>query len=233
MARFMREIREAFPGEEIVHNQRYHFGGGLSRGVPRSEHVRAAIQQADLIEVEGGYADPGLVPGNSRFGWDTLRSWIPYIHAQGRGIVQDQWNGPPEYALATYLMDATGRDFIGHGYRRRPTTWWREGWELDLGSARGGAFADQGVIRRDFERGTILVRKPGSATAPVAIGDGYERLDGTPVGTLVTVAERDGLVLRRVSRDRPRALLPAPRSIRSRRARRSRPPGGAPPRRAR
>ena len=210
MARFMREIREAFPGEEIVHNQRYSQAGGLSGGVPRSEHVRAAIEHADLIEVEGSYNDSGLLPGRGRFGWETLRSWIGYIHSRGKGVVHDQGAPKPEYALATYLMDSTGRDLIGHAYRRVPGDWWREGWELDLGSARGPAFADQGVVRRDFERGTVLVRRPGSPSGPVALDGRYELLDGTPAGGLVRVAEDDGLVLRTGPADPEAPLVTLP-----------------------
>ena len=210
MARFMRDIREAFPGKEIVHNQRYLQAGGLSGGMPVSEHVRSAIEQADLIEVEGSYNDGGLVPGGGRFGWDTLRSWIGYIHARGKGVVHDQGAPKPEYALATYLMDATGRDYIGHVYRRVPGDWWTEGWELDLGSARGPAFADQGVVRRDFENGLVLVRKPGSAPGPVALEGQHQRLDGTPAGSVVSVPPAGGLVLRTASADGDPAFVRFP-----------------------
>ena len=210
MARFMREIREAFPGEEIVHNQRYFQAGGLSEGVPRSSHVRAAIEDADLIEVEGSYTDAGLVPGDGRFGWDTLRSWIRYIHSRGKGVIHDQGTARPEYALATYLMDSTGRDLIGHTYRRLPSNWWSEGWELDLGDARGPPVADRGVIRRNFERGVVLVRRPGSVSAPIALGGRYEHLDGTPAAGVVTVPGGGGLVLRVSSGTRAPAIVRFP-----------------------
>jgi hypothetical protein len=196
MARFMREIREAFPGEEIVHNQRYFQGGGMAGGRPVSPYVRAALEQADLIEVEGSYTDAGLIPGQGRFGWDTLRSWISYIHSRGRGVVHDQGTANPEYALATYLMDSTGRDLIGHSYRRLPSNWWSEGWDLDLGSAKGPALDDQGVLRREFERGVVLVRRPGLPPGRVALGGGYLRLDGTRAGAVVTVPAGGGVVLR-------------------------------------
>ena len=210
MARFMREIRAAFPETEIVHNQRYSQAGGLTGGVPTSEHVRDAIDQADLIEVEGSYADSGLVPGRGRFGWDTLRSWIAYIHARGKGVVHDHGIAKPEYSLATYLMDATGRDFIGHAYRRVPSNWWREGWELDLGTGRGPAVDERGVIRRNFERGAVLVRKPGSPSGAVAIDGPYWRLDGTPAGGVVFVPEAGGVVLRANAAEGPPAIVHFP-----------------------
>ncbi len=196
MARFMREIREAFPREEIVHNQRYFQAGGMAQGTPVSPYVRDAIEQADLIEVEGSYTDAGLVPGRGRFGWDTLRSWISYIHSRGKGAVHDQGTANPEYALATYLMDSTGRDLIGHSYRRLPSNWWREGWELDLGSAKGPAFSDQGVLRREFDGGVVLVRRPGRSPGRVALDRRYLRLDGTRAGVVVTVPAGGGVVLR-------------------------------------
>ena len=83
MARFMREIRQAFPGEEIVHNQGFFQAGGVIGGAPASRHVRAAIEQADLIEVERSYTDPGLVAGDGQFGWEGA-SRLDQVHPGSR-----------------------------------------------------------------------------------------------------------------------------------------------------
>ena len=77
-----------------------------------------------------------------------------------------------------------------------PANWWSEAWELDLGDARGPGYEYQGVVRRDFERGVVLVRPLGSPPGPVVTGGRYTALDGTPVVGEVTLAEASGRVLR-------------------------------------
>jgi len=75
-----------------------------------------------------------------------------------------------------------------------PTNWWSAN-DVDLGDTRAaGRYRWNGLFRRDFARGMVLVNQPGSATVTVDLGRTYARLDGTRV-TRVTIGASDGAVL--------------------------------------
>jgi hypothetical protein len=50
------------------------------------------------------------------------------------------------------------------------------------------------LFRREFRRGMVLVKEPGSPVTTVDLGGTYKRLDGT-LATQVTVNAGDGVVL--------------------------------------
>ena len=226
MAAFMREIREAFPGEEIVHNQRYSQAGGLSGGMPVSEHVRSAIEQADLIEVEGSYNDGGLVPGGGpvRLGHAAELDRLHPRPGQGRG---PRPGGPQARVRAGHLphglhrarlhrpcLPAPAEQLVERGLGARPRLrpWPR--------LRRPGRHPDG-----TSSAGSCWCASPAPPPAPVAVDGRYERLDGTPAGAVVTVPAAGGLVLRVSSGSRRPGDRPLPRrrarSTRSRRARRA------------
>ena len=163
MADFMEEVRLAFPGKEIVHNQVFFFAGGLSGGAPVDPHVHRAIAAADLLYVERGYLDANF--NDSSF--SQLRDWIRYAHSQGRGVILDaKVPEDPEFALASYFLDAKEgvTDYLGHPYRSAPGDWW-DGWQTDLGRPlQPEAYGWPGYWRRDYERGSVTVSGPRSGS---------------------------------------------------------------------
>ena len=173
-AEFMEQLRAELPASaEIVQNQVY-FHVGLS-----SPYVKRAIEASTHIEVERGVNDTGIRGGTGTFGFETVLAWIDYAHSRGKGVIYDvQTDWGREYALATYLLNSTGRDGIGMDVGALPDDWW-SGWDTDLGAALGGRYTWNGVFRRDFVRGSVFVNQPDRPSATVAPGGSWKRLDGS------------------------------------------------------
>jgi hypothetical protein len=190
-AEFMEQLRAELPASaEIVQNQVY-FHVGLS-----SPYVRRAIDAATHIEIERGVNDPGIRGGSGQFGFETVLAWVDYAHSRGKGVIYDvQVDWGREYALSTYFLTSNGKDGVGMDAGGRPDDWWT-GWNTDLGAPLGGRYTWNGVLRRDFERGTVLVNQPDQPTRSLAPGGKWRRLDGSPVAS-VTLPAREGVVLMR------------------------------------
>jgi hypothetical protein len=192
MAEFMEQLRAELPADfEIVHNQVYFFAGGTS-----NPYVRRAIEAASHINIERGVIDPGIVGGSGPFGYETVLAWVEYAHSRGKGVVWDAastWGR--EYAMATHFLTANGLDFFQHGAGANPDGWWT-GYETNLGEPLGERYSWSGVLRRDFERGIVLVNQPGQSTKSLGLGDNFKTMDGAWVSS-VTLPTREGLVLQR------------------------------------
>jgi hypothetical protein len=65
----------------------------------------------------------------------------------------------------------------------------------------------QGVYRREFEKGLVLVNPKGNGTRTVSVGSGWRRIDGSQdpqhnngqSASSVTLKEQDGIILLRAS----------------------------------
>ncbi len=161
-AGFITDLKAALGAHELVCNIVYFRDGGLS-----NQYVRQVLETCDITEVERGFNDGGIVAGSGTFGFDTLVKWIDYAHQQGNGVVLDvQTSTGEQYALGTYLLISTGRDYVG-GPRMRPDNWWT-GWDTNLGAAleKARKLAD-GTYERRFEGGTVKV-DPSARTATIS-----------------------------------------------------------------
>jgi Hypothetical glycosyl hydrolase family 15 len=190
-AEFMEQLRAELPASfEIVQNQVY-FHVGLS-----SPYVRRAIEAATHLEIERGVNDTGIRGGSGTFGFETVLAWVDFAHSRGKGVIYDvQASWGRQYALATYFLTSTGLDGIGMEQGGLPDDWWA-GWDTDLGAPLGGRYSWNGVLRRDFERGSVFVNQPDRPTRSLAPGGTWTRLDGTQVES-VELPAREGLVLLR------------------------------------
>ncbi|HWI08769.1 MAG TPA: hypothetical protein VNT54_14795, partial [Solirubrobacteraceae bacterium] len=193
---------------EIVHNQVY-FHAGLSNG-----YVRRAIEAATHIEIERGVIDTGIVGGTGTYGYETVLAWAEYAHSRGKGVVWDaQSTWGREYQLATYFLLSNGLDGLAHPDGSDPNNWW-SGYDVDLGQPLGQRYSSNGVFRRDFQNGIVLVNQPGQTTKTLRLGRKHKNLAGSTV-TSVTLPAREGAVLLRpgatpapataASRTRPRS----------------------------
>jgi len=100
-----------------------------------------------------------------------------------------------EYGLATYFLATADRDGITHDHGTTPDDWWADGWEVSLGAAPGARFAWNGLWRRDFAAGLVLVNPPGAPARTVTLDAAYRDLGGTVV-TSVHLGPAQGAVLR-------------------------------------
>jgi hypothetical protein len=189
MADFMQEVRAALPGVEIVHNTIWTVGDA-------TPDLRRQLNAADYIELERGFNDAGIVGGASKFGWQTLAAFIDRRHADGRTVILDGYADSAAgrlYGLASYFLLNSGRDLIANDAATRPDGFWH-GYDVGLGAARGGRYRADGVWRRDFAAGAVLVNEPGSPLRTVAVGPGLRDVDGVERSS-VTLGPASGAVL--------------------------------------
>lgn len=123
------------------------------------------IAAADLIQIERGGSDAGLDGGEGRFSLDALLRFVDRVHAAGRDVFfyhQDpDTPAAHEMNLAVHLLTSNGRDLVGSNdvtHIGIDSLW--PGYRVDLGEALGPRTADDGLHRRDFTGGTVLVLEP-------------------------------------------------------------------------
>lgn len=189
MSSFMQQIRQAFPTKQIVHNSIW-YAGGTSRDY--NPNVIAEIQAADFINLERGISDPGLTGGYGSWSVSAFLAFIDHVHSLGKNVVYDEYAYNGEYSLAGYLLINTGKDCLGN-HAASPDNWWN-GYEVELGAAQGNRYMWNGLLRRDFGSGIVLLNPPQSASVTVSLPHSYNRIDGSSV-TQVTLAAGQGAVL--------------------------------------
>lgn len=195
---FLERVRAEFPDVEIWHNAIWYadtpdFDNGM---------IRRQIEAADVVHLERGMNDPGLVDGNGRFGMETFMRYIDRVHSLGRSValldthattMDEQW-----FNIAGYLLVNDGSDFVS-----------TEDWDLlapgtptdaftiDIGSALGDRWVDaDGVIRREFTGGLVLMNQPRRLPVTVDLGGEWLTQDGQTV-TSVDLGTREAVVLLR------------------------------------
>jgi hypothetical protein len=190
MAEFMEQIRASLPGAEIVHNSLWFDGDS-------DPYIQRQLDAADMIEVERGVNDSGLRGGEGGVSLRTLLKYIDRRHNAGKGVILDASEPTAAgrlYGLAAYFLVSSGRDALGNNPAGTPDDWW-SGYDTDLGEATGARYdLANGVMRRDFTGGTVLVNGPDSPTVTVNVGDGFKDLNGV-VRTSVTLGPSAGAVL--------------------------------------
>ena len=219
VADFVEQIRRELPGVEIAHNPIW-FAGHSDRDTAR------ALLAADYIALERGVSDDGLTLGGGRYGFETLLDHVDWLHRNGRAVVWDAYTSTregAEYNLATYFLTGDGRDGIRTDYRALPDDWWG-GYDVRLGEPRSGRYRWNGVLRRDFTGGYVLVNGPGAPTRTLQHPPGATNADGSgdPSGTLPAASgaivltggaaapARGGLSLNVVTNPRRHALKGSP-----------------------
>jgi len=187
---FTAEIRAAFPQAELVHNVLWFAGDG-------DPEIRRQLASADLVNIEHGVNDPGLHSGHGRYGFEALLAFVDRRQREGGAVVL---GGPArrragrEYALASYMLVNSGHDAISGSFGSRPGNWWR-GYGVALGAPRGGRHRWRGLLRRDFERGLVLVNPPDSPRRARRLGRSYRDLAGRRRSSVV-LGPASGVVLR-------------------------------------
>ncbi len=194
MADFTEQVRREIPNHELLHNSIWYAGQGAGR--EKNADVQRQIASADYINLERGVTDGGLTGGNGEWSLRAVHNFADQVHAQGKGLIIDSYEGNDadrEYSLANYLLINTGKDGVGD-MSQGPDAWWK-GWDADLGTASSGRYDWQGVIRRDFTGGIVLVNEPGAPNRTIALPKAMTTLDGRTV-TQVTLSGKKGVVLR-------------------------------------
>ena len=193
-AAFLEQLRAAIPGAEITHNALWFAGGGQHDGTQAD--IAREIKAADYVNVERGFADSGLTGGTGVWSVFALMRFIDNVHAYGRHVVlQSTANDATtaEYNLAGYFLVSDGKDYVSSSLGSMPTNAW-SGYSTNLGDATSGRYQWNGVWRRDFTRGFVLLNEPGASTKSLALGGTFKNTAGNSVSS-VTLGAAQGAVL--------------------------------------
>jgi hypothetical protein len=190
LAGFLTEVRKAFPKAEICHNALWYAGGGNPASDP---YVTQEVRAANYINLERGFDDTGLGGDGSFWSVQNFMAYIDEVHSKGTNVLLEQYGTDgTEYALAGYFLTGDGGDLFADD-SMTPNNWW-SGYDVDLGSALAGRYTWNGLIRRDFDNGVVLMNPPGKPTVTAALGSAMTKVDGQVVSS-VTLASRTGIVL--------------------------------------
>jgi hypothetical protein len=188
MAEFTEQIAAAIPDHEIVHNAHW----WVEHDDP---YVRRQVAAADVIELERGYNDGGLVGGGGKWGFETFMNHIDWVHSLGKSVILEPYGlneAKQMYELAGYFLTREGTDAIASDFRSDPHNFDTD-WQTNLGSPLGKRYLWRGLWRRDYSGGIVLVNQPDKPAVSVDL-EPYRRIDGQQV-TSVTLQESSGTVL--------------------------------------
>jgi len=153
---------------------------------------------ADFFSLERGVNDSGIVGGTGTYGLETVLALVDWMHQHGRAVFfqpSATTNQAREYGLAAYFLVNGGTDTLGNSPGGTPGDWWT-GYDVSLGAASGARYKWNGVLRRDFAGGMVLVNEPGASQVTLQLGGSYLDVGGT-TRTSVTLDAAQGAVLRR------------------------------------
>ena len=195
-ADFMEQLRSALPGVEISHNAVWFAGGGLHDA--SNPYIAREVRAADYVNMERGFNDSGLTGGTGTWSVYALMRYIDNVHSYGAHVVLQsgaQDLTAAEYNLAGYFLVNDGSDLVSTAVGGLPGQWW-SGYDTDLGDATSGRYLWNGVWRRDFTGGFVLLNEPGASTKTLNLGGTFTTTSGQQVSS-VTLGAAKGALLRR------------------------------------
>jgi hypothetical protein len=206
IAQFVMQIRQAFPAKEIVHNSVWYAGPATVRDLDPA--IQLQISAADIINLERGIgSDAGLTGGTGAFSLNALFAFIDRVHQSGHAGVLEQFKvtdvPTQQYSLAGYLLISSGKDYYSDT-ATTPDNWW-SGFDINLGVPLGPRTYTNGIYRRNFANGIVLLNDPNNATQTVALPGSFQTQDGATV-TQVTLGAKQGMILVGAY---PNAVVPA------------------------
>jgi hypothetical protein len=191
----LEQVRKAYPGAKIMHNAIW-YADAPGYG---NSYVRRQTAAADWIMLERGATDGGLKGGDGKFSMASFMKFSDFAHGVGTNVLflDETANsiGEQTYNLAVYLLVNNGGDLVStEEYSRiAPGSTWA-GFTADLGDALGPRYRWNGLWRRDFTRGVVLVNDPGAGAVTVSLDNSYRDLGGATVGS-ITLGSRSAAVL--------------------------------------
>ncbi|MEO8663728.1 MAG: putative glycoside hydrolase, partial [Bryobacteraceae bacterium] len=189
VAQFVEQIRSAFPTYEIVHNSIWY----ATPTRTADPYVIRQIKAADYINCERGVSDPGLTGGTGSWSLNAFLSYIDVVHSYGTNVLLDEYNFNGDYGLAGYFLISNGNDSVGN-QDITPDNWWT-GYETQLGPPAGDRYTWNGLLRRDFASGMVLLNPPKSATVTVTLPTAATKIDDGSLVTSVTLDGSEAVVL--------------------------------------
>ena len=193
-AQFLQQIRGAFPNAAIIHNSIWYAGGpnGLS-----DPYIQQQILGANMQYIEHGVTDAGVTGDGGQYSLQAMQNRIDTIHSLGRSVIlgaSGSVTSDEEYTTANYFLTSNGYDAVGSsGASNFWDTYWT-GFDTNFGTPAGDRYVWNGLIRRDFTGGIVLVNPPGSAAQTLTLPAVFQRTDGSQVSSLILTAGQGALL---------------------------------------
>lgn len=167
LVEFLETVRAAFPDLEIWHNGLW-YADSPGFTDPLADRQ---ILAADVVQLERGMNDRGLVGGTRKFGMQTFMSYIDRVHALGRNVALLDENAVDEagqwFNIAGALLVNNGGDYVSTedwDFISPDRTF--GGFDIDLGTALGPRRVVDGTIQREFTGGLVIMNEPKSPPSP-------------------------------------------------------------------
>jgi hypothetical protein len=214
----------------------------LNAAMPRSKQLGnvALWGNSDQVLTEyQGMLHGGVMEGIVGLSWsvetwagfDATLKWYRRTKSAMRDpnmLIFNQHGSPTDYRAFRYgfgicLLDDAYHSFTDAKAGFTGVVWFDE-YDVELGKATSApptAAWKQGVYRRDFENGIVLVNPKGNRAASIDMGSEFVRISGKQAPSInsgrnadiVTLQERDGIVLLRNKTTRPASRPRAPANL--------------------
>ncbi|MGB8297699.1 MAG: putative glycoside hydrolase [Polyangia bacterium] len=174
--------------------------------IPNTSAFTTTWDNSDYTRTAGIFSEGFADPGFSLADWKASTNQLMAIAAAGKIVIEQNYLTSTSdvqrrlYYLANHLLVKGGRTYLF--YFADSTLEWYPEWEIDLGApvaapSNVDALAWQGVYRRDFAKGSVLVN-PTTAAVSVTLaapmqqinpqGGGAVSVDGTMTATVATMS---------------------------------------------
>ena len=183
-----REVKATHPDMEIAHNPIWFAGHD-------DPYTKRALLAADYIDLERGVSD-NFSRGGGTYGLETFFAHVDWLHRNGKAVIYDSYadtQDAAEYNLAAYFLTAEDRDGFRTNYRHTPDNWWAA-YDVELGAPTGPRTTWNGLLRRDFQNGYVLVNQPQNPTQTITHPADAHAPDNTP-RTTTTLPPASGRVI--------------------------------------
>jgi hypothetical protein len=174
--------------------------------IPNASAFTTTWDNSDYTRTAGIFSEGFADPGFSLADWKASTNQLMAIALAGKIVIEQNYLSSTSdvqrrlYYLANYLLVKGTRTYLF--YFAAGTLEWYPEWEIDLGApvaapTNADALAWQGVYRRDFAKGSVLVN-PGTVAISVTLvapmqriypqGGGAVPADGTVTATVASTA---------------------------------------------
>jgi len=191
VARFTRQIRRSMKRTKIAHNVIWFAPGA------KGKWGRMQTRSANVITLERGVNDAGLTGGTFTFGLRTFLRYSDWVHRRKADVMfleTARINDKRDYGLAGYFMINNGRDSYGTLVQSDPNNFW-PGFKVSLGAPTSRRYLWRGLIRRDFQRGIVLMNEPDAPTRNVILPRTLQTADRSRTVSTLSLSAADGAVL--------------------------------------
>ena len=126
-------------------------------------YIQQQMAAADYLNLERGIAsDSGLTGGTGFWSIYNFFNYVDKAHALGKGVnlmAYELNSAQQQYSLASYYLISNGSDFVGDR-NTNPSNWW-SGYSTELGTPVGPRSYSNGIFKRVFSGGMVLLGEPG------------------------------------------------------------------------